>query len=307
MSSADLGVRTVSTLEPPVRPQQSHGAHAFFWCVLAASAAISVIGNAVHAVLHTPVAPIAAAVAVVPPLALLTAVHGVTVLQRSRTRASAAQLLAITMTALIAGGAFWLSFTALRALAELAGIPHHQAWLWPLIIEGSMAQATVALIALARPHDTVGAPPDTVPAAPRPLTSVPPSPPLVSNDNGTGIPDEQGPRWSDLAQLICRRDPSRRRDPDTVTRILVMHFVEHRTPTDIAQRTGRSRSTVSRIISLATRLDTTETTAQGSPPIGEVDDATDLPPRDFDHEPVSNTVTAQSPKRVGVLRVANTE
>ncbi|MFI6958579.1 hypothetical protein ACIBJI_34575 [Nocardia sp. NPDC050408] len=33
-------------------------------------------------------------------------------------------------------------------------VPHSEAWLWPLIIEGSMAQSTVALLALA--HSTHG-------------------------------------------------------------------------------------------------------------------------------------------------------
>lgn len=53
------------------------------------------------------------------------------------------------MTVLIATGAFWLSFTALRSLTITAGVPQGEAWLWPLIIEGSMAHSTVALLALA--------------------------------------------------------------------------------------------------------------------------------------------------------------
>ncbi|MBB5917623.1 hypothetical protein BJY24_006535 [Nocardia transvalensis] len=31
---------------------------------------------------------------------------------------------------------------------------YHQAWIWPLIVEGTMTQATIALISLARPHHT---------------------------------------------------------------------------------------------------------------------------------------------------------
>ncbi|MET8800949.1 DUF2637 domain-containing protein [Nocardia sp. NPDC004568] len=53
------------------------------------------------------------------------------------------------MTAPITAGVFWLSFTALRALTATAGIPAGEAWLWPLTIEGPMAQATVPLLALA--------------------------------------------------------------------------------------------------------------------------------------------------------------
>ncbi|WP_225732447.1 MULTISPECIES: DUF2637 domain-containing protein [unclassified Nocardia] len=125
-------------------------AHVFFWLVLATAATVSITGNATYAVLHAQGAPtVAAAVAIVPPVALLAAVHGVTILMRAHARAHITHLLASCMTVLIAAGAFWLSFTALRALAVLAGIPEREAWLWPLIIEGSMAQATVALLALA--------------------------------------------------------------------------------------------------------------------------------------------------------------
>ncbi|MGI5219280.1 DUF2637 domain-containing protein [Nocardia sp. CA-290969] len=126
-------------------------AHTFFWAVLITAAAVSVTGNATQAVLHdTQVPAIAAVVAVIPPLALLAAVHGVSVLSRAHAHARGTHRLATAMTVLIAAGAFWLSFTALRSLAIIAGIPPGEAWLWPVIIEGSMGQATVALLSLAR-------------------------------------------------------------------------------------------------------------------------------------------------------------
>lgn len=84
MPAPDTIVRTPTS---PNSPDRAHGrdrAHAFFWCVLVASATVSVTGNAVHAVLHAPV----------PPIALLTAVHGVTVLQRKQVRTTAAHRLA---------------------------------------------------------------------------------------------------------------------------------------------------------------------------------------------------------------------
>ncbi|MFI5719009.1 hypothetical protein [Nocardia sp. NPDC051750] len=64
---------------------------------------------------------LAAAVAVIPPLALLAAVHGVALLQRAHARARGTHLVATAMTAPIAAGAFWLAYTALRALAVTAG------------------------------------------------------------------------------------------------------------------------------------------------------------------------------------------
>lgn len=51
-------------------------------------------------------------------------------------------------TLLLALGAFWLSFTALRDLAALAGIPEEQAWVWPLIVDGVILEATISVVAL---------------------------------------------------------------------------------------------------------------------------------------------------------------
>ncbi|MBX3193678.1 MAG: DUF2637 domain-containing protein [Microbacteriaceae bacterium] len=56
---------------------------------------------------------------------------------------------AITGTVFIASGAFWLSFTALADLARRSGIDAGQAWAWPLIVDGIIVVATVAVVALA--------------------------------------------------------------------------------------------------------------------------------------------------------------
>lgn len=56
---------------------------------------------------------------------------------------------AITGTVFIAAGAFWLSFTALADLARRSGIEAGQAWAWPLIVDGIIVVATVAVVALA--------------------------------------------------------------------------------------------------------------------------------------------------------------
>lgn len=57
---------------------------------------------------------------------------------------------AVTGTVLVAAGAFWLSFTALRDLARRAGIDAGQAWAWPLIVDGIIVVATVSVVALPR-------------------------------------------------------------------------------------------------------------------------------------------------------------
>ncbi len=54
----------------------------------------------------------------------------------------------IAGTVFIAGFAFWLSFTALTHLAIRAGIAEEQAWAWPLIVDGIIVVATVAVVAL---------------------------------------------------------------------------------------------------------------------------------------------------------------
>ncbi|MBT2483114.1 MULTISPECIES: DUF2637 domain-containing protein [unclassified Microbacterium] len=56
---------------------------------------------------------------------------------------------AVAGTVFIAAGAFWLSFTALADLAARSGIGAGQAWVWPLIVDGIIVVATVAVVALA--------------------------------------------------------------------------------------------------------------------------------------------------------------
>lgn len=56
---------------------------------------------------------------------------------------------AVAGTVFIALGAFWLSFTALADLAARSGIDRRQAWAWPLIVDGIIVVATVAVVALA--------------------------------------------------------------------------------------------------------------------------------------------------------------
>ena len=57
---------------------------------------------------------------------------------------------AVAGTVLIAAFAFWLSFTALSDLARRSGVEAGQAWAWPLIVDGLIVVATVAVVALDR-------------------------------------------------------------------------------------------------------------------------------------------------------------
>lgn len=56
---------------------------------------------------------------------------------------------AVVITVGIGVASFVLSFTALADLAARAGIPARLAWLWPLIVDGTILQATMAVVALA--------------------------------------------------------------------------------------------------------------------------------------------------------------
>jgi len=56
---------------------------------------------------------------------------------------------AVVITVGIGAASFVLSFAALHDLAARAGIPLQLAWLWPLIVDGTILQATMAVVALA--------------------------------------------------------------------------------------------------------------------------------------------------------------
>ena len=56
---------------------------------------------------------------------------------------------AVVITVGIGVASFVLSFTALADLAARAGIPKNLAWLWPLIVDGTILQATMAVVTLA--------------------------------------------------------------------------------------------------------------------------------------------------------------
>ncbi|MFC8042807.1 DUF2637 domain-containing protein [Nocardia sp. NPDC057353] len=230
--------------EPVIVPTPRPRAHAFFWTVLTAAAAVSITGNATQALLHTTALPVvAAAVAVIPPLALLAAVHGVTVLARAHGKFGATHVVAIAMTALIAAGAFWLSFTALRSLAVTAGVPAHEAWLWPLIIEGSMAQATVALLTLAHAPDRTAAP------GGEPCTSGANTvQPITHRAHASTTSRLSADTIAAVAAQLCARDPARRRDPTVVAKALAHHHLDGWNPTRIGRALHKNRSTISRIL-----------------------------------------------------------
>jgi hypothetical protein len=165
---------------PPMPSHDTRRAKRFFWTVLSMATLASVSGNVAHALLNAApgTAVVSAAAAAVPPIILLAGIHGLGTLARARRGSGAAYWAAMVMTVLLACGAFALSFDALRALAVTAGIRGDLAWIWPLIIDLSIAQSTLAILALTRhnsggpgtaaddgqSHISVAPPPATMPA-----------------------------------------------------------------------------------------------------------------------------------------------
>jgi len=99
---------------------------------------------------------LAAAAAVVPPAVLLGSTHSVAVLIKTH-RLGASYWCALLMTVALAGCAFVLSFDALRDLAVSLGFHPDTAWLWPVAIDVSIAQSTLALLTLTPQRRTRGA------------------------------------------------------------------------------------------------------------------------------------------------------
>ena len=56
---------------------------------------------------------------------------------------------AVAITVVIAMASFVLSFSVLWDLATMAGLPHQLSWLWPVVVDGTILQATISVVALA--------------------------------------------------------------------------------------------------------------------------------------------------------------
>lgn len=126
----------------------------FFWVVLGTATASSIAGNVTHAITTAERGSVvvAAAAAVVPPVVLLAATHGLALMVRTGIGGGLYRA-ALALTAALGGCALVLSFHALYELAvDEAGIPAAIAWLWPLAVDLSITQATLALLALTTGH-----------------------------------------------------------------------------------------------------------------------------------------------------------
>ena len=276
MTALTVPAGTFAPLDHP-RNGEEPSPSRFFWTVLILATAASIGGNVTHAVLNAEsgsLVAVAAAVAMVPPIVLLAATHSVGLLVRTR-NSGPIYWSALAMTVGLAGCAFALSFDALWELAVSAGVRKEIAWLWPLSIDVSIAQATLALLSLTRRrgHPQTATPTPATPAATSTDRSAPatitattsgPTPRArVAKLNGhhrTGTTPMQpvaqitapATDWSDVAETLVRDGTTTK----TVTEVIeALQLWELGTaPNTIARRVGLHRDTVIKITTAADDL-----------------------------------------------------
>jgi len=266
----------------------ARGVARFYWSWLIFATTVSVLGNITHALLVAPSGfrLLAAVASVVPPAFVLGSTHSVALSLRTR-RFAVAYVAGLLMTIGIAACAFFLSFDALRALAVMLGWPTDRAWLFPVAIDVSIAQATFGLLSLTpdrthSPHpvptcvEDEPAPPPPRPRArkqlPRngavvsagPLAEVPAAvsahPSDAANDVKTSVQDAaqvpasttETTRWKHTAHQLVRNGTTSK-DPETVAAILAEHAAGT-PPGTISRRRGVHHSTVGRILAGAADL-----------------------------------------------------
>lgn len=227
----------------------------FFWTALILATGASVAGNVTHAVLNAPASTVtvAAAAALVPPTVLLGSTHSVALLVRTRANNGFTYWCALLMTLALALCAFVLSFDALRALAITAGIEPGHAWLWPLVIDVSIAQATLALLSLTRSRrssatlSTTTRPPVAPAAHPSASKSV--NGAVTARPAGGAVPESH---WSDVAHALVR---DRRTKIEATVVAKVLALTEAQTPpSTIGRRLNVHHSAVRRIQVAAAEL-----------------------------------------------------
>src|SRR6202171_3993316 len=120
----------------------------FFWGFLIGATTISLAGNITHAVLsYIPRVVVQIGAATVPPIALLAAVHGIALAVRAGA-SGRVYCWAVTAVAAIGAGAFAVSFLALRDLMRVIGYSSATAWIFPAIMDTTVAVSTLMLVAL---------------------------------------------------------------------------------------------------------------------------------------------------------------
>lgn len=136
------------TTQTEITQRNHHRAVRFFWCFLIGATLVSLIGNITHAVLpYIPHVVIQIGAAAVPPIALLAVVHGIALAVRAGA-SGRVYCWAVSAVAAIGVGAFAVSFLALRDLMRVIGYSSAIGWMFPAIIDTTVAVSTMMLVAL---------------------------------------------------------------------------------------------------------------------------------------------------------------
>lgn len=227
----------------------------FFWFVLTLASLASIAGNGAHSWVSTDLMvprQMAIAVAVAPPVVLMLSIEGLSLLVRSLRRSAVTFWCTVAMTVFLAAGAFVLSFEALRDLAVRNGIPAQLAWIWPMIIDVTIAQATLALVTLSHPepadlvtenelvstHQAAGS--ESAPSSERRDREFAGACELTESDDAD---------YERLAEDVLRARRIRQ-SPETVKQVLAMGEDGVKV-NEIASRTELHHSTVRRILGAA--------------------------------------------------------
>ncbi|QZH65040.1 DUF2637 domain-containing protein [Mycolicibacterium farcinogenes] len=237
----------------------------FFWTWLILATWLSLAGNVAHACLSTSAVAqwLAACVAAVPPTVLLLSVHALAVL--AKTAASGAVYrAAVAATAVLAVGAFILSFVALRDLAVIAGIRPGLAPVLPLVIDLAIGVATLALVAIGdKPARRVRnaargmASPATTTTTPNRATTTEKRA-LATTATRNGAPpaaaSAASPSADDAARELAAELVAEKvtRHPIAVVEKIIAAHDAGDPPNRIAKNSGVHHSTVSRIVDAAT-------------------------------------------------------
>jgi hypothetical protein len=243
--------------------QRNHrNAVRFFWGLLFGATTVSLLGNIAHAVLpYIPHVVIQIGAAAVPPIVLLAAVHGIAL----AVRAGASGWVygcAIGAVAVIGAGAFAVSFLALRDLMLVIGYSPETAWIFPAIIDTTVAVSTMMLVALGdRPvrRTRAGAAPASLPvraSAPSAPRSSPQIPHSMRPDKVAPSAESALVRHADsaldraaLAQAVV--DAGATTKPVAVVEAILSAHAQGRALNRIASDLGVHHKTVSRIIDAA--------------------------------------------------------
>ena len=136
------------TTQTEISQRNHHRAVRFFWVLLIGASTVSLIGNVTHAVLqYIPRIVVQIGAATVPPVVLLVAVHGIALAVRAGASGPVYRS-AVAAVAVIGIGAFGMSFLALQGLMLAIGYSPVTAWIFPVLIDTTLAVCTLMIVAL---------------------------------------------------------------------------------------------------------------------------------------------------------------